>query len=96
MAESPRIPTERLVIAWPAGLDPDDPQAFNDYANAAILAKAAELVVAGEASAFEVWYVGIPGRAETTAADFDAVEVDPTTGEVTTLPPYSELEEATA
>lgn len=88
--DNPRIPSARLVIDWPPVIAAHDDDAFNDYANSAILAKAAELIVAGERPAFEVWYRGIPDRADTTADNFDAVEVDEA-GVVTTLPPYSEL-----
>lgn len=55
-----------------------------DEANDEIRAFAAELVVKGKRPWFEVWYP------KTTAATFDAVEVDDD-GTITTLPPYSEL-----
>ena len=80
------LPTERLAIVFPPAIDSDDRDALNDSAISQILTKAAELISAGERPWFEVWYPG------TTEADFDAVEVHPDTGEITTLPPYSELE----
>lgn len=92
---APGIPTAKLVIEWPEHIEAGDDDAFNDYANDCILSKAAELIVAGERPAFEVWFAGIPGRPDTTAADFDAIEVSPL-GVITTLPPYAELEAAGA
>lgn len=88
----PRVPTARLVIEWPAGVPFNDEtdEAFNAYALERIKAKAAELVVAGERPWLEVWYAGVPGREDSTADDFDAVEVDEDGG-ITTLPPYAEL-----
>ena len=88
-------PTERLTITWPADVPFNDASEaeFNDSALDQILSFAAELVVRGERPWFEVWYAGVPGRPDSTAADFDAVEVDPE-GNIVTLPPYSELETA--
>ena len=94
---APTVPTERLVIEWPAGVDFNQfsEDEFNSSALERIRARAAELIVRGERPWMEVWYVGVPGRPDSTADDFDAVEVD-ADGNVITLPPYSELEAAGA
>lgn len=91
MADS-TLPTARLVIEWPAGVPFTDEteETFNAAALDQITAKAAELVVAGERPWFEVWYKGVPGRDDSSEADFDAVEVAED-GTVATLPPYAEL-----
>lgn len=88
--DDPRIPTARLDIEWPAGTPFTDEteEAFNAAALEQITAKAAELIVAGQRPAFEVWYHGVPGRPDTTAENFDAVEVAED-GTVTTLPSYA-------
>lgn len=88
-------PTERLTVTWPEGVPFNEitEDEFNDSALEQIRNRAAELVVRGERPWMEVFYAGVPGRADSTEADFDAVEVGPE-GEIITLPPYSELEAA--
>lgn len=82
-----QIPTARLDIHW-AGEQEDE---FNEKANAAIVAKANELRAAGAYPGMEVWYFDVPGRRDTTAEFFDAVVVSDE-GQITTLPPYAEIE----
>lgn len=86
------IPTFTLTIGWPVDTPYSDEaeQDFNDFANQQIIDCAAELRRRGERPWMEVWYRGVPGRADTTAEDFDAVEVSED-GTITTLPPYAEL-----
>lgn len=91
------VPTERLVIDYDdfPGVGDD---AFNEYANQRIEFFAGKLVRAGERPWFEVWYLNVPGRANSTEDDFDAVEVTFFEGQasIQTLRPYAELKGAPA
>jgi len=75
---SREIPTARLDIT-----DPFDETAVER----AILAKAAELVAAGEAPTFQVWYAATDVSAATTVEDFDVVTVRDD-GTIETEPSY--------
>lgn len=89
------LPTKRLDIVYADGLDED---ARNESAVEQIMAFGEKLVTAGERPWFEVWYpapvtlLADQQRAWSIrqSVTFDAVEI--VDGQITTLPPYSELE----
>jgi hypothetical protein len=92
------IPTERLDIVWPEGVERNT-DAAADYALGQIMAKAAELRAAGQRSWFEVRYPipeheGDDRTLEQKLADreatYDAIEVFED-GSIKTLLPYAWL-----
>lgn len=88
----PALPTERLVLDWPAGTPETDEtrEAFDADAHARMLAFVDVLRARGERPWFEVWQRGFPGRDDKTADTFDAVEVAED-GTISTLPPYATI-----
>lgn len=90
---STNLPTRKLELTWPKGAEEtaEARDAFNEKCNQEIVNFASMLRELGERPWFEIWYKGFPDRPDTTAADFDAVEVA-ADGTITTLPPYAELE----